>query len=274
MPDALSVGILDWPYANWLAFGLMILAGFAAYEGGFAKGRRAPSAEELCRTPIFELLAGLLALLGLLLAFTFSMALTRFDARRALVLSEANAIGTLSLRTDLLREPERKQLQDAIRRYVEIRLELVRAEHVAPERFAAYVAEAEGLQGRMWAAAVAASREGPPSPYVALVISALNDVIDLQESRVVAFRGRVPVAIYGLLLAVEIAALAAVGHGFGIVGRSDRFSPAMLIVLVAAIVMVTMDLDHSGGGFIRVSQQAMEDLGRSVGLPPAPPGPR
>src|SRR5215469_8539004 len=118
------------------------------------------------------------ALLGLLIAFTFSGAISRFDSRRELVAQETNAIGTAWLRIDLLPEEKQANIRDLFRRYLESRLATYRkiSEEQSTDND---VAESTRLQNQIWKSSVAACRSGDPITPCMLILPALNDMFDI-----------------------------------------------------------------------------------------------
>jgi hypothetical protein len=198
----------------------------------------------------------LLALLGLLLAFSFSGSWSRFDARRDLILRESNAIGTAWLRLDLLPAPAREHLRDAFRRYVDLRLEETEASEPKPgERLTA-------LQQAIWSEAVASSLAAGDGRVGQLLLPALNDMFDVASARYVAVQTHPPAVIFLMLLAITF--LACLLAGYGMAGRNHRnwlhilcFSAAMVLA-----IYVTIDLEYPRRGLIRVDgyDQLLVDL--------------
>jgi hypothetical protein len=203
-----------------------------------------------------------LGLLAFMLAFTFGMAASRFDARRALVLDEANAIGTTYLRAAML--PDRRDdVRALLRDYVDARLEAVR-----PDRLEEGIRRSEDVQARLWAAAVAMGQQHPTSIVVGLFVESLNEVIDLHAARVTAgLRNRIPGAIWVGLFALAVLSLGAMGYHSGVAGAAR--SPAVLAVAFAfsAVIVLVVDLDRPREGLLTVSQQALIDLRQSMNEP-------
>ena len=138
-------------------------------------------------------------LLGLLIAFTFSGAASRFEARRQLIGEEANAIGTAYLRVDLLPDDSQPELRDLFRRYVELRATVYQSALDQAETIARLSA-GDALQREIWTKALAAARR-PEAPVQAtiLLVPALNDMIDITTTRVVASQNHPPLAVFILL---------------------------------------------------------------------------
>lgn len=195
--------------------------------------------------------AAIFGLLGLLAAFTFSGASTRFDHRRELAVEEANNIGTAYLRLDLLPSTKQPALREEFRQYVDARLAVYRA---LPDLDAArtHQARATALQGDIWRAAVDATRETPQAAM--LLIPALNAMIDVTTERTVAAETHAPLVVVALLVLVTL--LCAVLAGYASAGGRTR-SWIHILCFTAAVTMtvyVIVDLDHPRWGLIRVDQ--------------------
>jgi hypothetical protein len=210
--------------------------------------------------------AAVFALLGLLLAFTFSGAASRFEGRRHLITSEANAIGTAYLRIDLLPADARPGIQDLFRRYLDVRVATHHDAHdmaVVTER----LAEGAALQGEIWAKAVAASL-GPGAPTQAsmLLLPALNEMIDITTSRVMATRNHPPLIIFLMLAALSIVGALLVGYDTSENKRRNWLHTLVFAVILVATTYVIVDLEFPRSGFIRVdaSDQILIELRESM----------
>jgi hypothetical protein len=246
---------------NELALVLAFFAGFlVAVEIGFRLGvRRSDRSDESDRTFVNSLLAALLGLLALLISFTFFMAVSRFDARRSLVLDEADAIGTTFLRSKFLPAEQQKAVQELLRTYVSARLAFYEA-GIDPERIEKANAEAIRIEGKLWALAVEAAAQDPRSAPRSLFIESLNDVIDLQEKRQVALDNRVPGTVLYLLLAVSVASLGLLGYNCGLAGRRRLTSNALFGLLIVLVLATILDIDRPRRGLIKVSQDSLVRL--------------
>jgi hypothetical protein len=206
------------------------------------------------------------ALLGLLIAFTFSGAAARFDVRRTLIVEEANMIGTAYLRLDLLPAETQPALRDLFRRYVDSRLETYRK---LPDLKAAMaeLARSTQLQGEIWTQAVAAGRlEGAPPPATMLLLPALNQMIDITTTRTMASQMHPPMAIFAMLYVLALAG--ALLAGFGMAGGKTRDWLHMLAfaAVLALAVYVIIDIEYPRLGLIRVDafDQALVDIRASM----------
>lgn len=195
----------------------------------------------------------LFGLMGLVIAFTFSGAASRFDAKRHLIVEEANNIHTAYLRLDLLPEAARPQLREKFRRYVDARLETYRSLPPVAGAFPQMLTAAE-LQREIWEQSVAASR-GATNPQAAmLLLPSLNAMIDIANTRYMATQLHPPPIIFALLgtLALVCSLLA----GFGMAGGRAR--SWIHIVAFAAILTLTVyviiDMEYPRIGLIRIDE--------------------
>jgi hypothetical protein len=192
------------------------------------------------------------ALLGLLIAFTFSGAAARFDQRRNLIVEEANAIGTAYLRVDLVAPDLQPALRDTFRRYLTARLDVYRK---IPDMAAveAAIAEVNRLQKDIWDQAVAASRAPRSHPNVTvLLLPALNAMIDITTTRLMATRMHPPVIIFGMLVAIALAGALLAGHGMATAKTRSWPHVLAFAAAVAAAVYVILEIEYPRLGLIRV----------------------
>ena len=246
----------------WLLFLATCFFSLLAIEGGYRFGlwRHARAAEEK-EAPVSAMVASILGLLAFLLAFTFSLAASRFDARRQVVLEEANAIGTTYLRTRLLPEPQRTDIPKLLREYVDVRVR-----GVAEGNLAQAGARSEELHELIWAKAIDASKSKESNPVMTgLFVQSLNDMIDVHAKRVlIGTRSRIPVTIWAGLFGMAFLGMVSVGYQSGL--SATRRSPAMLAMVLAfaGVLLLIADLDRGQEGFLRVSQHALIDLQTSM----------
>jgi hypothetical protein len=201
------------------------------------------------------------ALLGLLIAFTFSGALTRFDTRRHLDVEEANDIGTAWLRLDLLPAEAQPALRKLFRQYVETRLEVYRKlpDLEASKREMARVTE---LQGEIWKQAVAASRKADTPAAAMLLLSALNAMIDITTTQTMASRIHPPVIVFVMLYVLAL--VSALLAGYDLARARDRHWIHILGFAAATAIAfyVVLDLEYPRLGLIRIDafNQLLVDL--------------
>jgi hypothetical protein len=237
-------------------FALML----AATEVGFRLGRKSEAdmpAET--RSPIATVEAALLGVLALLLGFTMSMAVSRFEARRQLVIDEANAIGTSLLRAQLLPTPEGPEIANLLREYINVRVQYGTSGNDL-ERLDALHTQTELLQRELWTRAAAYAQKDPNPVKAGLLLQSLNESIDLEAARWAAFQNRVPQNVIYVNAALALLAAMLVGYSFGVNGRRNIFSTCVLALAITLVLAVIIDLDRPRWGFIGASQQPMIDL--------------
>jgi hypothetical protein len=201
--------------------------------------------------------AALLGLLALLLGFTMSMAVSRFERRQQLVVEEANAIGTAALRARLLAGPEGDAIAALLRNYVDAR---VASSDEGGVRERATSPDAETLQQELWSRAVATAQQDPRAVTSGLLLQALNEAFDIRTVRLAVLNNHVPASVIVLICAVAMIGVASVSYGYGLGGRRHVFFMITLSVTIALVVITILDLDRPGHGAIRVSEQAMINL--------------
>ena len=206
-------------------------------------------------------------LLGLLIAFTFSGAATRFEDRRHLITEEANDIGTAYLRVDLLPAGSQPEIRDLFRRYLDARLDTYRFVS-EPERAAAELGHAAVLQKEIWSAAIAAAGQPGASPDAAkLLLPALNEMIDITTTRMVATQNHPPLVIFGMLAALSM--LGGLLIGYDQSGKTHRERVHMLVyaLIMSSAFYVILDLEYPRMGFIRIdaADQILVDLRADMG---------
>jgi hypothetical protein len=248
----------------WGVFLATVAVVLLAVEGGFRLGRyRRRRSEQEDRPPVGEMVAATLALLAFLLAFTFGLAASRFEVRRGLVIEEANAIGTTSLRAGLLPEPHRSDVRSLLREYVDVRLEAVQ-----PGKLSRSIGRSEELHARLWAQAVAVGEKNSGSIVVGLFVASLNDVIDLHAKRLaLGVRNRIPGTIWTALSFVAIIGTSVMGYHAGLAGSGRSLALLALVLAFSAVVTLIADLDRPQEGLLRVSQQTMIDLQKTLAAP-------
>ena len=201
-------------------------------------------------------------LLGLLIAFTFSGASSRFDTRRQLIVEETNAIGTAYLRLDLLPASAQPALRESFRRYVDLRLEVYRK---LPDIAAAKeeLAKATKVQGEIWRQAVAACRAEGSQPAAAIVLlPALNAMIDITTTRTMATQMHPPTIIFVMLFGLALASALLAGYGMASATSRSWLHMLGFAAAMAVSVYVILDLEFPRLGLIRVDafDQALVDL--------------
>ena len=259
----MNQGLLD-PIPIELVFVLFVVVSFICYEAGFRVGiwwqRREPGEQE---GPTDILVGSLLALMAFVLAISLGLATDRHDARRNLVVAEANAITTAYQRADYLPAADAAQLKALLRVYLPLRIVN------DPEEVPANIVKSEALAQQMWAIETRIVQAGNNSDLISSLGESLNEIVAVGEQRVVAgVYARVPDTIIFILLAGSALSLAMVGYDAGIKGHRSLLSATVLIVVLGVVTTLVIDLDRPQEGFLNVSQQALVDVQRTIGSPP------
>lgn len=249
---------------------LLCLGLFVGMLGAFELGRRL-GRRQLRKEPSGTVAgAGVIegavfALLGLLVAFTFSGAASRFDARRQLIIEETNAIGTAYLRLDLLRPEAQPALRARFREYVDARLDAYRK---LPDLSAARAELARGkvVQQEIWQQAVVASSQAP-APAAILLLPALNQMFDIGTTRTLAASIHPPLTIFVMLGALVLISAVFAGHGMAASKTRSWMHVFGLAVTLAVTVYVIIDIEYPRLGLIRVDafDRALVELRQAMG---------
>ena len=216
--------------------------------GARAIGRR--DASSLASTESLE--TAVFALLGLLIAFTFSGALTRFDVRRGQAVDEANAIGTAYLRVTLLPESAQPGVRGLLRQYVDARIDTY---DKLPDLEAARdaLARSQSLQVDLWAQAIASTRLPTSGLETKTVfLPALNQMFDLATTRVAATQMHPPLVVYAMLVGLALAAALLAGYRSAPDRTTSWLHQIGFGAIVALTVYVILDMEYPRLGFIRI----------------------
>lgn len=222
------------------------------YSQRYKKNGKKPS--------VGSIVGAMLALLAFTLALTLSMVSSRYADRKALVLEEANALGTAILRTDFLEEPLRTESRNLLIDYVDSRAELAVDEK--GDKLPQLIAESEAIQDELWSLATQASTQAKQTEVFALYIRSLNEVIDLHSERYSkGLQYRLPKTIWFLTYFVTALAMLAVGYEFGISNSGSFLGALFLALMFSATVFIISDLDKPATkGLIPINQQPILDL--------------
>jgi len=256
---------------NSVELGLVLAAiVFGATGIAVLLGRRHREHSEM-REPFAVLQGALLGVVGLILAFGLSLAVGRYQDRRAAVVDEANAIGTTYLRAQMLAEPVRSRSLALLMQYTD---QAIRLSSDVPESANAQriIATEEVLQRRLWALAGQAVAASPVDTAPRLYVETLNEMIDAQGVRVAGLNNRVPTEVWVLEIVGAAAAVAMLAFYLAVLGRG------LLTVLIAAglvtmLLYVSFDLDRPTRGLITVPNGPLVSLRASMALPPTATGP-
>ena len=204
--------------------------------------------------------AATLTLLALIIGFSFSMAISRYDLRKTYEEAEANAIGTEWVRAGLLPAPDAAKVRSQLRRYTDLRIAFYRTRD--EQELQQINNDTSNLQNEMWAA-VQTPALSQPTPVMALAVSGMNDVLNSQGYTQAAWWNRIPTSAWGLLILTAICCHVLVGYG----ARGEKMSASLLIVLPLVIsisFLLIADIDAPRRGLIRVKPQNLVALADSL----------
>jgi hypothetical protein len=219
------------------------------------------------KEPFGALQSALLGVVGLILAFGLTLAVGRYEDRRAAVVAEANAIGTTYLRAQLLAEPVRDRSMVLLRDYTGLAL---RVSHEVPGSPAMQrtVAAERAIQQQLWGLAGQAMAASPVANAPRLYVESLNIMIDQLTVRIYALGNRVPTAVLALELFGAAVALGLLGLYLSVLGRG--WLPMLLAAaLMTMLLLVIFDLDRPIRGLIGIPSTPYQSLLASMRQPPA-----
>jgi len=252
---------------SWVVALLLIAVIGGATVAGFATGRYLRKHQATLREPFGVLQGALLGVVGLILAFGLTLAVGRYEDRRAATVSEANAIGTTYLRAQLIAEPQRTRSIALLRNYTDL---AVQVSHEVPASAGMRrTTAAEGaLQRRLWSLAGESIRGAPVASAPRLYVDSLNATFDAQGTRLSSLTNRVPGAVLALEVIAAALAIGLLALHISVLGRGlvAMLAAAALITL---LLLVTFDLDRPTRGVIKVPATPLLSVRASMVLPPA-----
>lgn len=251
-------------FDNEFAVFILIVALMLAFaEVGFRLGLPLHRKNDAARkVQIGGIQGAVLGLLGLLLGFTFAMAVARFDTRRGLIVKEASSITTTYLRASLLPESHQEPVRDLLRRYVEVRLKYWPLVDDPTQR-------AEGrrligdLQTELWKHATAAAKEAP-TEITGMFISSANETIDADTERIAAMRASIPQGVWILLIIVAASGCFTTTYRSGAEGVRSKLGTVFLPVVISVVIVLIFDISHARIGLIQIQQDPLIDLLQSM----------
>ncbi|CAM3839299.1 hypothetical protein RABR111495_14940 [Rahnella bruchi] len=205
--------------------------------------------------------AATLTLLALLIGFSFSMAVSRYDQRKNYEEEEANAIGTEFLRADLAQEGNAGNIRQLLKDYLDQRLAFYQTS--APKELEKISARTGELETKLWQSVLTEAKSNP-TPVVALLVSGMNDVINTQGYTQAAWWNRIPTSAWALMMVISLFSSMLVGYG----ARSNSAKSAYLFIfplMISLSMALIADIDSPRGGLIRVAPQNLISLHNSLG---------
>ena len=234
-------------------------------EAGFRSGRHKQAIATETVTQANAVLASMLGLLALLLAFTFSAALQRYDDRSQAVVAEANVIGTTYLRAQLLPKGMHDEVQGLLRQYLDARIQEGRINTTDTAERESPLRQANLMATQLWGHAVRAAEEDGRPVTSGLFIQSLNELIDASATRKAANDRHVPEVVIFLMFATVLITTATLGFASEIAGHRVTLAAFVLVVLITLVVYLIIDLDRPRRGSIQVSQESMLSLQQTIG---------
>lgn len=248
-----------------VVLGLFLAVAASLRLGWLAGRRRMSDAGSDANEGLGTVDGAIFGLMGLLVAFTFTGAATRFDHRRDLVIEEVNIIGTTWLRLDLAPEPQRDVLRQLMRDYVDQRLALYRdaSSGVANPQILQRLQE---LQTRIWSELQAGIRADPSVPLAQTLMPSINDMFDIATTRLMATKQHPPLAIYVMLLILVLVSAFLAGFGQAKASRQSMLHLLGFAATTTVALYLILDLEYPRLGLVRVDSfdQAMLDLRESM----------
>jgi hypothetical protein len=247
-------GLLNHPVPFSLL--LLIVQWLVAQFGAYLRGRRELKDDEREHFGVVQ--AATLTLLGLIIGFSFSMAVGRYDQRKNYEEAEANAIGTEYVRAGLLPAGDVAAVRGQLRKYLDLRIQF----YVTRKELGQINGDTARLQAEMWSAVQAPALAGP-TPVIALAVSGMNDVLNSQGYTQAAWWNRIPIAAWNLMILIAACSNLLVGYGAHRAGiRAHLLSVLPLIVSISFLLIA--DIDSPRGGLIRVAPQNLTSLAQSL----------
>lgn len=241
----------------------VIVLWLAALTGAYLRRRRR-NVDEAEQQDLGVILTAALTLLGLIIGFSFSMAVTRYDLRETYEAEEANAIGTEYVRAGLLPTGDAAKTRELLRSYLDQRISFYTPRNA--QRLEQINASTAELHAQLWDI-VQAAAAAQPTPVVALAVSGMNDVLNSQAYTQAAWWNRIPIAAWGLMLAVASGCNFLFGyHAQRPAEEQTREFLILPLIVSIAFVLIT-EMDTPRGGFIRVEPVNLEHLSRSLRAP-------
>jgi hypothetical protein len=237
----------------WLILAVSLPLFWLSAQIGVALRRGRPALTGENASDFTLLLGATLTLLGLIIGFTFSMAVSRYDQRKNYEEQEANAIGTEYVRATMLPAADAAKTQSLLKEYLDQRILIYQGHRE-------YLAGTTPLQNEMWAA-VAKPAAAQPNPVSALVLSGMNDVLNSQGYTQAAWWNRIPVGAWALLILISM--FCNVLIGFGAHGKNVYLFTILPIALSLSLFFIA-DIDSPLHGVIRVQPRNLSSLADSL----------
>jgi len=240
---------------------LVVICIDIGYRTGLIVQRKTQKEKESAVTSITS---SILALLAFILAFTFGFVSNRFDTRMQLVRDDANAIRTAWMRTDFLPDSDRNVAKELLKKYVDLRLDLMTKDI---DDVPVYIQKSEEIQHQLWDMAVENAGRDMNSDVAALYIESLNQIIEIHALRIaIGLQMRIPSGIWTILISLIIIAMLAVGYQTAISGSRRTWTIVLLAMAFSLVIVLIAVLDQPKSKFIKVPQQPLIDVQNMISL--------
>lgn len=238
---------------------IFVMVLMVSLEVGFQIGKRVACHDDIKRESKDIALGSMLALLGLVIAFTYAYAISRADHKKEAVQNEANAIGTAFLRAELAAEPFQSELRQLLLGYARTRVttsETISSE----ENIRQAITRSLEVQSRLWPTTVRMVQADIPGPVEVSIVQAINNVLDRHSERVALMSDHLPTIALLMLVFIAAASVTVAGYNAGLSGSLNRWRMTTFTLVLAAVLSIIIDFDVPQRGFISTSQNNMVDL--------------
>ncbi|WP_220399061.1 hypothetical protein [Granulicella sp. WH15] len=241
-----------------LVFFVALVLLLAATRAGMFLRRRQDAGENL-HSDLGVITSSSLAILGLIIGFSFSMAISRYDQRKDLEQAEANAIGTEYLRAELLPVGDADRIKPLLLQYIDLRISF----YTAPSLELAHQQldkPTDQVEEKLWSV-IRAAAASTPTPITSLAVAGMNDVFSSQDSTLAGRYNRIPLAAWALLATIALCSAMLVGYG------ANRPSSKLFLVLpllISISCFLIADIESPRGGIIRIYPQSLQRLSQTL----------
>lgn len=243
----------------WVLFVLLVVfCVLAAETGSMVARRRVTKGVKEPEAPMGTAVGAMLGLLAFMLGFTFSLTASRFADRKELVIRQANAIGTLYLRTSMIPEKQKLEIRKLLREYVEL---LLHIDYASPEQITKVNAQTTRIHIEVWKQTASLVQEEMDSEIRTFFSGAANEVMEIgRERKIVSFVHRIPGVLWTALFFLTAVCMFAIGYQTGTHGSRRILDLPLLAAAFALVVVLIADMDSTGIHSLKVSLQPLKDI--------------
>ena len=236
---------------QWILSSVFLLLLFAAVEAGVRLGKKRTNIKN--DSQFGRIVSSVMGLMALLLGFTFSMSLSRFAARRDLIIEETNAIAMGCSRVQFLPPAKKAESLEIFKTYVPAAQQSLSFSETDRERYNVAAAQLELMQNTLWSVGLKASESPKPSPMLGLYMTALNQMTAVHAKSVYEREQHVPQPVLVLLYGIATLSFWLLGYGCGQSGERHAVATTTMILLITAVLFIIIDIDRPSRGFIMLS---------------------